>query len=304
MEGFLGRFEGVNTERDPDNYFDEVIDLDVAASSRENLEKVVNALHAAFPRLVERVPTAQELDNALHAAMHDYHVEKDLSHTYGPPGKQQNQKNKKNTKNNNKDKSPAALPPPEALAKKIEYFKISIPTAEVTHLLRSLFPSSTPAEKARLYNHLVNSRRVQPTFHVTLIHRASQKDNPQIWDQYVKSYLDKMHEKDPNNNNSAETTPVLAPARIRLERLVWDGRIMAFVARILPVQDGDDCWPCANALPHVTVGTAAPEVKPKESNTLLSKWLQVGSGGETGIWEAEVPGVKVVQGSVGVVMSR
>ena len=79
---------------------------------------------------------------------------------------------------------------------------------------------------------------------------------------------------------------------------------MAFVARILPVEDGGDCWPCANALPHVTVGTAAPEVKPKESNTLLSKWLQVGSGGETGIWEAAVPGVKVVQGSVGVVMSR
>ena len=314
MEGFLGRFEGVNTERDPDNYFDQVIDLDVAASSRENLEKVVNALHASFPRLVERVPTAQELDDALNAAMHDYHVEQDLSHTYGPPGKQQNQKNKKNSKDNNnsKDKSPAALPSPETLAKKIEYFKITIPTAEITHLLHSLFPSSTPAEKARLYHHLVNSRRVQPTFHVTLIHRASQKDNPQIWDQYAKAYLGKMHENgssNSNNNNSApsspsETTPILGPARIRLERLVWDSRIMAFVARILPVEDGGDCWPCANALPHVTVGTAAPEVKPKESNTLLSKWLQVGSGGETGIWEAEVPGVKVVQGSVGVVMSR
>jgi tRNA ligase len=91
---------------------------------------------------------------------------------------------------------------------------------------------------------------------------------------------------------------------------------MAFVARILPagseaesdtpamapVSEAD--WPCANAIPHITVGTVSQDVKPKESNDLLKRWVEVGSGGETGIFEAEIPGVKIVEGVVGLVMSR
>lgn len=84
---------------------------------------------------------------------------------------------------------------------------------------------------------------------------------------------------------------------------------MAFVARILPAEGvetetGAAEWPCANSIPHITVGTVAPDVKPKESNDLLRRWVEVGSGGETGIFEAEVEGVKVVDGVVGLVMSR
>ncbi|KAH1476127.1 hypothetical protein KXX26_003203, partial [Aspergillus fumigatus] len=198
-------------------------------------------------------------------------------------------------------------PSPEALAQKIEYFCISIPTAEVTTLLHSLFPPSTPPEKARLYHHLVNSRRVQPTFHVTLIHRASKTERVDIWDRYANQYIAKMKEQSQAQAHTASPvlTPTLAPARVRLERLIWDDRIMAFVARIMPPGDREQPdWPCANPIPHVTVGTASAEVKPKESNDLLRRWLEVGSGGDAGIWEAEIPGVKVVQGSVGMVMSR
>ena len=42
MEGFLQRFEAIDTDREPDMYFHEVIDLDVGDSSRENLEKIVS----------------------------------------------------------------------------------------------------------------------------------------------------------------------------------------------------------------------------------------------------------------------
>lgn len=320
MEGFLGRFQGVDTERAPDDNFDEVVNLDVSASSRENLEKVVNALHSAYPSLVPKVPSAQELDQAIDSAMHDYQVEQDLSFSYGKQ-KQKQDANKGNNNNNNNQQQQqpvTGLPSPVALAKKIEYFNISLPAKEVSNLLHSLFPPSTPPEKARLYHQLVNSRRVQATFHVTLIHRASKKDHPQLWDRYFKTYINQLHEK--HNENPADTseTPPLGSARIRLERLIWDSRLMTFVARILPSDEGtannggadnhggsdDGFWPCANALPHVTVGTVSPNVKPKESNDLLARWLQVGSGGETGIWEAEIPGVKVVQGTVGVVMSR
>jgi tRNA ligase len=39
MEGFLNRFEPVDPHSSPDDIFDEVINLDVAASSRNNLEQ-------------------------------------------------------------------------------------------------------------------------------------------------------------------------------------------------------------------------------------------------------------------------
>lgn len=307
MEGFLKRFQGIDMSQGPDDNFDKVIDLDVAASSRENLEKAVTAMHSAFPRLVDRVPTAQELDEAIHSAMHVYHVEKDLSYSYGP--NKPNQKQDKNKGNNNASQNqPATLarPNPETLAKRIEYFNISLPAKEVNNLLGSLFAASTPPEKSRIYHQLKNTRRVQPTFHVTLIHRATKKEHRQLWDRYAKIYIDKMHETLRQSPDfTAEVPSSLAPARIRLERLIWDSRLMTFVARILPADNDPDAeWPCANALPHVTVGTVAPQVKPKESNDLLAKWLRIGSSGETGIWEVEVPGVKVVQGSVGVVMSR
>ena len=56
----------------------------------------------------------------------------------------------------------------------------------------SLFNSSTPRENARLYHQLVNSRRIQPAFHVTLIHRASRESDPTTWSHYTKQYIDTL----------------------------------------------------------------------------------------------------------------
>ncbi|KAL4766108.1 tRNA ligase [Aspergillus foveolatus] len=303
MEGFLRRFETVDVDHEPDQNFDEVIDLDVTASSRENLEKVVNALHSAYPQLVTRVPSAQELDDAINYATSEYSVEVDHSASYGQskPSKQSN-----NSNSNKNDGSEINI---EAKVRKIEYFGIFLPTSSVTDLLHSLFanPAITP-EKARLYHHLVNSRRVQPAFHVTLIHKALKTAHPDVWEDLVNRYVGQMKKNPPEDN--APTTP-LGSARVRLERLVWDDKIMTFVARIMPGEpenNGDHAepqpdWVCVNPLPHVTVGTVSPAVKPKESNDLLQRWLQEGSQG-TGIWEMEIPGVKVVNGTVNVTMSR
>ncbi|KAJ5158996.1 tRNA ligase phosphodiesterase [Penicillium coprophilum] len=310
MEGFLGRFEGVDSTRVPDMNLDHVIDLDVCASSRENLETVVKALHAAYPRLVPTMPTAAELDEAIAASLDDYTVTTDLSYSYSSTPKQ---------KNKNKTQETGRLLPeptdspfsPEALSKKIEYFNISLPAKEITSILQSLFPPKSNPETARLYNQLIHSRRLQPSFHVTLIHRASKKDNPETWNYLTTRYID-TQTKTPVSN-PIQHPPTLGSARVRIERLVWDNRIMAFVARILPAEgaeaegaqaSGAAEWPCANPIAHITVGTASPDVKPKESNDLLQRWVEVGSGGNTGIFEAEVEGVKVVDGVVGLVMSR
>ncbi|KAJ5212571.1 uncharacterized protein N7498_004217 [Penicillium cinerascens] len=290
MDGFLARFEGIDTSRDPDEHFDHVIDLDVCASSRENLEAIVHALHDIYPLLVPEIPTPEDLDNAISAAMHDYEVQKDLSAGYSMP--------KKSGPSN--QISPGKLSPP-LLARKIEYFGISVPSSSITSTLQALFQNKSP-EVAKFYNHLVNSRRIQPAFHVTLIHRASREDHKAIWDRYAKSYIDVLT-KNPVSDPIA-TPPSLGPARVRLERLVWDNRIMTFVARILPAEGEVDELPCANAIAHITVGTASADVKPKESNDLLQRWVEVGSGVESGISEAEVTGVKVVEGVVGVTMTR
>jgi tRNA ligase len=306
MEGFLKRFEALDTSRRPDENFDQVINLDACASSRENLETVVKALHAAYPRLVPTMPSSEDLDAAISASLNDYHVDTDLSYSYGKPPKN---KNKPNSPDNGIIlREPAETTPfsPEALSKKIEYFNISLPTNEITSTLHSLFPPSTPPEIARLYNQLVNSRRLQPSFHVTLIHRASKKDRPDLWDSLANRYI--TTQTTSPVPNPVQSPPTLGSARVRLERLVWDARIMTFVARILPekseTETGGAEWPCANPIPHITVGTASPDVKPKESNDLLRRWVEVGSGGDTGIFEVEVEGVKVVDGVVGLVMSR
>ncbi|BDD55109.1 hypothetical protein MPDQ_000678 [Monascus purpureus] len=306
MEGFLRRFEGANTSIDPDGEFDEVIDLDVTASSRDNLEKVITALHSSYPQLIKSVPTPQELDDAINSAMHEYQVQLDLSHQYGGSSKKINKKQGKDQEPQQQQKQQLKPINAEFLAGKIEYFNISIPTADVSSILQSLFtPKSVSPEKARLYNHLLQSRRIQPSFHVTLIHRASKQDRPEIWSQYINEYLHAMNQQ--QQDEKKQITPPLGPARVRLERLIWNNRIMAFVARIMPRNDdsttGSD-WPCANPIPHVTVGTASADIKPKESNDLLKQWLEVGSGGDTGIWESEVPGVRVVQGVVTEVLMR
>lgn len=290
MDGFLHRFEGIDTSRDPDIHFQHVIDLNVCASSRENLETVVAALHAAYPKIVPNMPTAEELDGAIDAAMNEYKVKQDLSGSYS-----------QNKKEKTQHVSGADISP-TILARKIEYFQIALTAKDVFSVLHSLFTPEVPVEASRLYHGLVNQRRIQPTCHVTLIHRAASNDRSDVWNHYTKQYIDTM------TVNQVQTPPVLGSARVRLERLVWDNRVMAFVARILPAVDNNPenevGWPCANNIPHITIGTASPDIKPKESNDLLQRWLEFGSGGHTGIYEIEVKGVKVVNGIVGPVMMR
>ena len=82
-------------------------------------------------------------------------------------------------------------------------------------------------------------------------------------------------------------------------QIVWDNRIMAIVARLV-----DDGWESVNQVAHITVGTRADEVKPKESNDLLTRWIEVGSAGETGIGEVAIGGRHVIDGTVKGILSR
>lgn len=74
---------------------------------------------------------------------------------------------------------------------------------------------------------------------------------------------------------------------------------MAIVVRVI-----DEDWQSMNAVPHITVGTRGDEVKPKESNDLLRRWLEVGSGDESGIGELAIEGPIILKGDVKGVLSR
>ena len=300
MEGFLHRFERVDAESQPDDGFDLIIDLDVCASSRENLETVINKLYVEYPKLFgQDMPSSEDMDAAIEAALNDYTV--DLKHEI----------------NSRNDRRP---PPGRALhngapngstkqkERKLEYFGIQVPAARINSTLESIFRAA-PREDARMYATLRQQHRIQPAFHVTLMHRASAAEHPDYW-----AHLNELREKDVT---PLDPEPKLGLCNVRLERLVWDERVMAFVVRLSPSDSegvrlgqsdgkagGSEEWRTVNATAHITVSTANASIKPVESNRLLERWLQEGCNGSNGIREMMVKGNADVEGVVRGVLQR
>lgn len=281
MDGFLKRFEPLNPESEPDNGFDEIINLDVLASSRKNLETVVTSLYSMYPKLVKTMPTSEDLDEAIKAALNDY--KPDLKHDLSF------RSNKKDKSNNTNGSAQVTQPKPP----KLEYFCVRLPTSEVVSTIDNVF-SKLPPEKAKMYRHLQNSRRVQPSFHVTLIHRASIPSHPEMWSRLSSLHSDAVSESS-DQNSAPNYDPTLGQCRVRLERAVWDDRVMCIVARLL-----DQGWETTNTTAHVTVGTASQDIKPKESNDLLQRWLEIGTW--SSINDEDLGGHVEVNGSVRAVM--
>ena len=65
----------------------------------------------------------------------------------------------------------------------LEYISVNLPTKDILETLDTAF-ASISSNKARFYKQLQETRRVQPEFHVTLIHRASSKQHPELWQRY------------------------------------------------------------------------------------------------------------------------
>ncbi|KAI9644878.1 tRNA ligase [Ciborinia camelliae] len=282
MEGFVQRFEPVDIFASPDDGFDSSIELDPTKDSRENLETLVGQLSAQYPKLFTDLPTSEDLDEAIQVALSDY--KPDLRHDVGRGPKN-------NNRNQQKENRPSQQP---QIAKKkpLEYVSIALPRNDIKETLDDSF-GRVSSNKAMFYKALEKSHRIQPEFHVTLIHRANSKQFPDLW----QSYSDMHAEASGNNGSSAGSK--FGECQVMLERIVWDDRIMAIVARIV-----DDGWQCTNEIAHITVGTRSNDVKPKESNDLLKRWLAEGSGDESRIGEIAIEGRKIVQGVVKGVLSR
>ncbi|CAI6253794.1 unnamed protein product [Periconia digitata] len=301
MEGFMHRFQPVDPSDAPDDNFDLVINLDPTADSRENLEVIINHLYETYPGLFKDrdMPSAADLDDAINWATNDYTPDFKMDLSRGGNSKApQAVKNKSQP-----DPRPKKQP-------KMEYFSVRISADRVGSILEATFRGQTP-EYARLYRQLQQTRRIQNEFHVTLIHRASATQNQQYWDK-----LNALHSSVAQTAvNTGSWEPELGKCGVQLERLIWDNRIMCFVVRLngsasfeVESEAGSGMneltFETVNAVAHVTVGTADQSVKPKESNDLLQRWLNEGSGGETGIYEAPVKGNVTLDGSVRGVLGR
>lgn len=286
MEGFISRFEPCNPDRAPDFGFDAVIDLDAAAGSRKNLETVIRELNRLYPKLVTEIPSAEKMDDALQAALDGYKPE--LRHTIPDRGR-----NKHNQQQHQQQRQ--EQPPKQAKPKGLEYMSVDVLAKDVLAALEKTF-STASTKEARFFRQLQGSRRVQPRFHVTLMHRASAKERPDLWDRYVR-----LHGEASANTADGR----LGGADVLLERVVYDSRIMAIVVRLVEQSDGEgQTWECINRVAHITVGTRDDGVKPKESNDLLARWLEQGSGEETGIGELVIDGKPTLNGVVRGVLSR
>lgn len=297
MEGFMHRFERVKADVPPDDGFDLIIDLDPIASSRENLETVVCRMYSEYPKLFDGqdMPTSEDMDSAVQAALSEYTV--DIKHEI-------NARNDRNTKQNGSRGGPQAQTDGGRKPKerKPEYFAVQVPTNIVSATLQSMFAQVSSPDVARMYGFLSQQRRIQNEFHVTLIHRASASEHHDTWTQLGNLYA--KHSQPTPDPASAISSPQLGLCSVRLERLVWDNRVMAFLVRLGPVEGSNEHFSSTNKLPHITVGTASPDIKPKESNDLLAKWMQEGSTPQNGIRDMLVAGNVELVGSVKCILSR
>ncbi|KAL0935925.1 tRNA ligase [Colletotrichum truncatum] len=285
MEGFISRFEPLSAFSPPDNGFDGIIHLDPTAGSRVNLEKVITELHQMYPNLVPEVPSAERLDQAVQSAFIEYKPEFKHNIPDRGPRKQPQQQHQLGQQPKKQKKKP------------LEYMSVEVPAQEVRGVLDGTF-NKADANVSRFYKQLIQTRRVQPKFHVTLMHRASVKEHPELWQRYTGIHAEA--EKEAGSQDVANVRP-LGECGVELERVVFDDRVMAIVVRLV---DETEQWKCVNAVAHITVGTRDDNVKPKESNDLLARWLENGTGEDTGIKEVVFDNKPSLQGTVRGVLSR
>ncbi|KAK4134078.1 hypothetical protein BT67DRAFT_441987 [Trichocladium antarcticum] len=296
MENFIQRFEPCDPEREPDAGFDAIIDLDPTAGSRENLEVAVKELHRLYPKFVTEIPSAEDMDAAIQGALEGY--KPDLRHVIPDRSRNPRMGNKQNQQATEIPKKKRAL----------EYVAVDLTSKDILGALERTF-GPVPVDQSRFFKQLQDMRRVQPKFHVTLMHRAAAKENPDLWQRYAF-----LHDTD----GAIHPDGKLGSVDVQLERVVYDDRIMAIVVRLIPACPEDananpspaageparPKWECANRVAHVTVGTRDDGVKPKESNALLARWLEKGSGEETGIRDLLIEGKPLLKGVVRGVLSR
>lgn len=161
MEGFIKRFEPCKPYTHPDDGFDAIIDLDPVVGSRQNLETAISRLRQHFPNLLINVPSAEDYDAAIETAL-DYRPDNHSMATTVADSK-------------------------PFKKRKLEYMSVDVATDKINAVLQKAF-NGAPREASRFYMQLKQTRRIQSKFHVTLMHRASMNEYPDLWRRYIQAW--------------------------------------------------------------------------------------------------------------------
>ncbi|KAG2734220.1 hypothetical protein G9P44_002226 [Scheffersomyces stipitis] len=249
MRSFISRFQEVAPETAPDKMFDSVIKLQLTEteSSLANVKIVIRHLQENYPELVPKVPSDDEIKIAFEESL-----------SYKPDF----------VKNMAKTMKPA-------------YYGISIPS---DFLISTIDSGLGDDPQWRL---LKTSARVQESFHITLGHSFSLKENKSLtpaWKEFNRvfqpSYENKM------------VCKLKFFADVNLTKIIINhDKLICILAEVGNYyKNWDEEIPklaTMNQFLHITVGTLRPEIKPRESNSTLERLFGQYNSGSTDLSDGE-----------------
>ncbi|KAK7203015.1 RNA ligase-domain-containing protein [Myxozyma melibiosi] len=289
MAGFLRRFQPVDITKSPDSeIFSKVIELPVEGTVKANVLRVIKAISAAYPFLIPKKPTEEEIDAAIEYAMN-----------YVPPmdGPCDPPKPKKC-----KPKPQSATSSQSSQKKrKVNYFALRIPSSrdDMTARLQELLIKH--GADTTLLDKLLACGRVQPAFHVTLMHKAEKEKSlvPGMWDSYYNLMTSGALEK--------------LRADVVCQSIVWNDKVMCFNVRVeardleIELEKGKDGEQTTTvnarsllepllvrAVFHITIGTVDEAVKPVEAFNMLLSLAGADKPEDVGVTVCDVSGDDVV----------
>lgn len=261
MKGFMLRFEAIQPARNPDSKFDMVIDLDLKRdSSLENAKTIFKALKEAYPDLFsgEEMPSEADFKASFETALG---YQPTFHKTFGGKGKEKKETTGK--------------------AKKPYYFGVKVDSSVLRAKISSMVSNST-------WDALVNDKRVQEEFHITLHHKTTAKSSPEkqkSWDALRELFL-----KDLKYVENEERQEVGLFCDVRLKTVVIvEGHLAVAEAEITQTyRDSEkvENLRSTNKYPHITVGTSNAQIKAFQSNDYLSLLHEkVGERLASGVYE-------------------
>lgn len=271
LRQFINSFQPVQEQNSPDDGFDHIIELNPTRPTRDNLAIVIEQLHEQYPHLIHTIPSNEEMDDAVNFALtyqpssrkrHFTDRKKELERGERPrlvskeeaiaslhaqKSAQETQTTSQSTRQKaNGESTDVATKKKRPIGEKLMYYAIRMPK-DILHILDTMF--TWHSDFYALWNQWKDKNRIQESLHVTLIHRSQSKSHPQLWETY-------------QNIASPLTTTVV------LNTIVWNSRVLAIDVTI----EGQGGIQCVSEIPHITIGTGAPSIKPFEANQMLREW--------------------------------
>ncbi|KAK9470051.1 RNA ligase-domain-containing protein [Dipodascopsis tothii] len=244
MNGFISRFQAVNTAFGPDkDIFDLVVDLKVGDKLQTSVLRVVDAIEAKYGVLGGR-PAPAALESAMIHALN-----------YQPTTRKGVRGLKAAEADGRRPKDGAKVQ--RTLDSRPAYFELPVPRQPFLGWVEAaLAAADAPPSGLAFYRRLEAAGRVQAAFHVTVEHvNQTKKGSAEQKAAALAAWNALMVQ---------HKAGVLAHADVRVLDVVWDDRVMCAAVDVV------------GAVPrsplkrmHVTVGTARPDIAPVESNALL-----------------------------------